>query len=157
MQDIGHNPMAEDRGPLPDPICAILEQAVRQRGLTRQEIGARSAIHKDALRRILAGTRSPWLKEAVSILDASGSQASTSLVLYLIGDHARGRDWMGEPVEKFIEDFLIELPAALERLLGNQLHDIRPRWAKGAAHRVAKLISDHIEDIDRRDEHVFAH
>ena len=157
MQETEHQRLAEESASVSDPVCAILEEAVRQSGRTRHEIGMRSAIHKDALRRILAGTRSPSLKEALAILDAAGSQASTSLVLCLVGDHARGREWIGEPVEEFIEAFLTELPVALERQLGNQIHDIRPRWAKGSAHRVARLISDHLEDIDRRDEHVFAH
>jgi hypothetical protein len=155
MQETEHHHLAEESGSVLDPVCAILEEAVRQSGRARQEISMRSAIHKDALRRILGGTRSPSLKEALAILDAAGSQASTSLILCLVGDHAHGREWMGEPVEEFIEAFLSELPVALERLLGNQIQEIRPRWAKGAAHRVARLISDHLEDIDRRDQHVF--
>lgn len=140
----------------PDPVCALLASAVRQSDRTRKEIGARSAVHKDALRRILSGERSPTLREAVAILDASGSASRISLALCLVEEHDRARRWMGEPVEEFIETFLAELPASLEDLLENQIQDIRPRWAKGAARRVARLLSDHIEDLDRRDEHVFA-
>ncbi|MDG6079892.1 hypothetical protein E3U23_11900 [Erythrobacter litoralis] len=139
----------------PDPVCALLALAVRQSGRTRKEIGTRSAIHKDALRRILSGERSPTLREATAILDASGSATRTCLALCLVGEHERARQWLGEPVEEFIETFLAELPASLGDLLENQIQDIRPRWAKGAARRVARLLSDHIEDLDRRDEHVF--
>lgn len=139
-----------------DPVCALLAAAVRQSGRTRKEIGARSAIHKDALRCILSGERSPTLREAIAILDASGSATRICLALCLVGEHERARQWLGEPVEEFIENFLSELPASLEVLLQNQIQDIRPRWARGAAHRVARLLADHIEDLDRRDEHVFA-
>lgn len=140
----------------PDPVCALLASAVRQSGRTRKEIGARSAIHKDALRRILSGERSPTFREATAILDASGSATRTCLALCLVGEYERAHRWLGEPVEEFIEAFLSELPASLEDVLENQINDIRPRWAKGAAHRVVRLLSDHIEDLGRRDEHVFA-
>ena len=44
-----------------------------------------------------------------------------------------------------------ELPSAFERVLGNQVHDVKPRWAKGTAHRVARLLSDHIDELERKD------
>lgn len=157
-QDIEHQVRQRGRADpavSPDPVCTLLALAVRRSGRTRKEIGARSEIHKDALRRILTGERSPTLHEATAILDASGSATRTCLALCLVGEHERARQWLGEPVEEFIETFLAELPASLEDLLENQIQDIRPRWAKGAAHRVARLLSDHIEDLDRRDEHVF--
>lgn len=33
----------------------------------------------------------------------------------------------------------------------NQVHDVKPRWAKGTAHRVARLLSDHIDELERKD------
>ncbi|WP_254913107.1 tyrosine-type recombinase/integrase [Novosphingobium sp. B 225] len=36
-------------------------------------------------------------------------------------------------------------------LLGNQVHDVKPRWAKGTAHRVARLLADHIDELERKD------
>ena len=44
-----------------------------------------------------------------------------------------------------------EGPLALERVLGNQVHDVKPRWAKGTAHRVARLLADHIDELERKD------
>ena len=47
----------------------------------------------------------------------------------------------------------------LERVLGNQIHDVKPRWAKGTAHRVARLLGDHIDELNRKDAmlgHAFA-
>ena len=134
-----------------DMVSKVLEKAVRQSGRTRREIASRSGIHKDALRRILSGQRSPTLSEALRILDASDAAAVSTLMLALSGDGTQAEDWINEPVAQFLDGFLSELPAALERVLGNQLVDIRPRWAKGTAHRVARLLSDHIEELERRD------
>lgn len=138
-----------------DPVCALLEAAVRHSGRTRKEIGVSSAIHKDALRRILVGERSPTLVEAKRILEACETSAQGTLLLCLLGDRAQGEDWIQGPVAEFLELFLAELPLALENVLGHQLFDIRPRWAKGAAHRVAHLISDHINEMEKRDGQAF--
>jgi hypothetical protein len=31
------------------------------------------------------------------------------------------------------------------------VHDVKPRWAKGTAHRVARLLADHIDELERKD------
>ena len=73
------------------------------------------------------------------------------LLLFLVsgGDHAIA--WLQSDLAQFFEDFSGELPSALERVLGNQVHDVKPRWAKGTAHRVARLLSDHIDELERKD------
>ncbi|MEE4212941.1 MAG: hypothetical protein V2I43_27150, partial [Parvularcula sp.] len=76
-------------------------------------------------------------------------QAHILLFLVSSGDHAIA--WLQSDLAQFFEDFTGELPSALERVLGNQVHNVRPRWAKGTAHRVARLLSDHIEELERRD------
>ncbi len=132
-------------------ISGVLAAVVDASGRTRREIGARSAIHKDALRRILAGERSPTFSEAAAILDASRCPSHTALVLCILGENDRAIAWNEEPIARFLDTFLAELPGALERTLGNQLHEIRPRWAKGTALRVARLLSDHIEELEKKD------
>ena len=37
------------------------------------------------------------------------------------------------------------------RVLGNQLREVKPRWAKDAAHRLARILADHIDKLERRD------
>ena len=59
--------------------------------------------------------------------------------------------WLQSDIAQFFEDFIGELPGALERVLGNQVHDVKPRWAKGTAHRVARLLADHIDELERKD------
>ena len=132
-------------------LARLLLAAVGASGRTRCDIARDAQIHKDALRRVLAGERSASLGEALRILAASGVTPQAHILLFLVssGDHAIA--WLQSDLAQFFEDFTGELPSALERVLGNQVHNVRPRWAKGTAHRVARLLSDHIEELERRD------
>jgi hypothetical protein len=137
---------------LPDKgLGLLLSMAVQSSGCTRREVGLRSSIHKDALRRILAGNRSPTLGEASGILAACGGSAQALLILSILGENERAAVWSDQPIAHFLESFFAELPAALDRTLGNQLQEVRPRWAKGTAQRVARLLSDHIDELERKD------
>lgn len=132
-------------------LARLLLAAVEASGRARCNIAHDAQIHKDALRRVLAGERSASLGEALRILSACGVAPHAHLLLFLVssGDHAI--DWLQSDLAQFFEDFSGELPSALERVLGNQIYDVKPRWAKGTAHRVARLLSDHIEEIERKD------
>lgn len=132
-------------------LARLLLAAVEASRRARCDIAREAQIHKDALRRVLAGKRSASLGEALRILAASGAAPNAHLLLFLVssGDHAIA--WLKSDLAQFFEDFSGELPTALERVLGSQMHDVKPRWAKGTAHRVARLLSDHIEELERRD------
>lgn len=134
-----------------DSLGRLLLSAVNASDKTRQDIAQEAHIHKDALRRMLEGKREPTLDEALRILSACGVSPREALVLQLLGESDRAVAWMDTGIGAFLETFLQELPGALERILGNQLHEVRPRWAKGAAHRVASLLADHIDELERRD------
>ena len=137
-------------------LAAFLDHAVEESGKSRRTIAAETNINKDALRRILAGTRPATLPEALAILDASGNAPRTSLMLALAGYSQLTVDWQNSAVLEFLETFISELPAALDLALGERLEDVRPRWAKGAAHRTACLLSDHLAQLERQDEQSFA-
>ena len=132
-------------------LAAVLLAAVKASGRTRCAIAHNANIHKDALRRTLSGTRSASLGEALRILAAAGMPPHAHLLLFLSsrGDHAIA--WLQSDLASFFDEFICELPMALERILGNQLHDVKPRWAKGTAQRVARLLSDHIDELERKD------
>jgi hypothetical protein len=110
-------------------LARLLLASVEASGRARCDIARDAQIHKDALRRVLTGERSASLGETLRILAASGAP----------------------PHAHFFEELTGELPAALERVLSNQINGLRPRWAKGTAHRVARLLSDHIDELERRD------
>lgn len=58
---------------------------------------------------------------------------------------------LNSDLAQLFEELVCELPEALERVLGNQLREVKPRWAKGTAHRVARLLGDHIDELERKD------
>ena len=132
-------------------LARLLFAAVEASGRARCDIARDAQIHRDALRRVLLGERSASLGEALRILAASGVAPHAHVLLFLVsgGDHAIA--WLQSDLALFFEDFTGELPSALERVLGNQVHHVKPRWAKGTAHRVARLLSDHIDELERKD------
>ena len=132
-------------------IAHLLHTAVELSGRNRFEIAREAAMHKDALRRTLSGERSTSVGEALRILASSGMAPHGQLLLFLGagGDHATR--WLQTDIARFFEELVCELPAALERVLGNQVHDVKPRWAKGTAHRVARLLAAHIDELERKD------
>lgn len=132
-------------------VSRLLLSAVTASDRTRQDIAQDARIHKDALRRMLEGKRDATLDEALRILSACGASPREALVLQLLGEGDKAAAWMDTGLGAFLETFLHELPGALERILGNQLYEVRPRWAKGAAHRVASLLAEHIDELERRD------
>ena len=132
-------------------FARLLLAAVEASGRARCDIARDAQIHKDALRRVLAGERSASMGEALRILEASGAAPYAHLLLFLVGGGDQAVAWLHSDLARFFEDFCGELPSALERVLGNQVHDVKPRWAKGTAHRVARLLSDHLEELERKD------
>ena len=132
-------------------LARLLHAAVELSGRNRCEIAREADIHKDALRRTLCGERSPSLGEALRILASAGMAPHAHMLLFLGagGDHATR--WLQTEIAKFFEELVCELPAALERILGNQILEVKPRWAKGTAHRVARLLADHIDELERKD------
>lgn len=137
-------------------LARLLTGAVKASGRTRCGIAKDALIHKDALRRILTGKRSATLDEASRVLQASGVSPRQALTMFLLTNADQSSEWQGTEIGQFLEGFLTALPIALACELGGQLQDVRPRWAKGAAHRVARMLCDHIEDLERRDTHVFS-
>jgi len=145
-----------DMAPLAEPLvranlAKLLLASVQASGRPRCDIARDAQIHKDALRRVLVGERSASLGESLRILAASGASPKAQLLLFLVSSAEHAIDWLQSDLARFFEEFTGELPSALERVLGNQINEVKPRWAKGTAHRVARLLSDHIDELERRD------
>ncbi|KEO89707.1 hypothetical protein EH31_11150 [Erythrobacter longus] len=132
-------------------LAKLLLAAVEASGRARCNVARDAQIHKDALRRVLAGERSASLGEALRILAACGVAPHAHLLLFLVSGDDHAIAWLQSDLAQFFEVFSGELPSAMERVLGNQVHDVKPRWAKGTAHRVARLLSDHIDELERKD------
>jgi len=132
-------------------LAHLLHTAVERSGRNRCEIAREADLHKDALRRTLCGERSPSLGEALRILASSGMAPHAHLLLFLGAGGDQATRWLQTDIAQFFEELVGELPSALERVLGTQVHDVKPRWAKGTAHRVARLLADHIDELERKD------
>ena len=105
-----------------------------------------------ALRRILQAERSATLGEALRILEASRAAPRAHLLLFLVCGDDQAIDWLQSDLAKFFEEFSTEFPRALHRSLGENVGDVKPRWAKGTANRVSRMLSDHISELQRKDE-----
>ena len=132
-------------------LSALLKAAANASGRPRCSIAREANLHRDALRRVLQGERNPTVSEVLRILYASGAAPHAHMTLYIAGDGNRAAEWLQTDLALFFDAFVRELPAALEQQLGNQLHDIKPRWAKGTAQRVARLLGNHIDELARKD------
>ena len=141
---------AEDR--IRAGLAHLLAAAVEASGRARCEIATDANIHKDALRRILQAERSATLGEALRILEASRAAPRAHLLLFLVCGDGQAIDWLQSDLAKFFEEFSTEFPRALHRSLGENVGDVKPRWAKGTANRVSRMLSDHISELQRKDE-----
>lgn len=133
-------------------LARLLAAAVEASGRARCDVAADAGLHKDALRRVLQGDRAATLGEALRILEASRAAPRAHLLLFLFCGSDQAIDWLRSDLADFFEEFSAEFPLALQRSLGDQVGDVKPRWAKGAANRVARLLSDHIIELERKDE-----
>lgn len=133
-------------------LARLLGAVVEASGRAKCEIAADAGLHKDALRRVLQGDRAATLGEALRILEVSRAAPRAHLILFLVCGSDQAIDWLRSDLAKFFEEFSTEFPRALERALGDNVGDVKPRWARGAANRVARLLSDHIIELQRKDE-----
>lgn len=133
-------------------MARLLTTAVEASGRAKRSIAADAGLHKDALRRVLQANRSATLGEALRILEASHAAPRAHLLLFLFCGEDRTIDWLQSDFAEFFDAFTAEFPQALQRSLGDNFGDVKSRWAKGAANRVARLLSDHIIELERKDE-----
>ncbi|MCP5394572.1 MAG: hypothetical protein H6919_11765 [Sphingomonadaceae bacterium] len=95
----------------------------------------------------------PWWQGHKSvILEASRAAPRAHLLLFLVCGDDQAIDWLQSDLAKFFEEFSTEFPRALHRSLGENVGDVKPRWAKGTANRVSRMLSDHISELQRKDE-----
>lgn len=133
-------------------LARLLTAAVDASGRAKCDVAADARLHKDALRRALQGERSATLGEALRILEATRSAPRAHLLLFLVCGEDQAIDWLQSDLAEFFEEFSTEFPRALHRSLGENVGDVKPRWAKGTANRVSRMLSDHITELQRKDE-----
>ena len=137
---------------LPDRVARLLAQAVHDSGKSHSEIARLTKIKRDSLRRSLNGERPVTLVEALVILEAADFAAEeTLLLLQLVGeDFALAR--AGSSAAKFLGELFKRAPIEIVEQLGDNIEELRPRWANGTAKLLARTLTQHIADLNRRSD-----
>jgi len=135
---------------LPVRVTRLIERAVKESGKSYSEIARVAGIKRDSLRRSLSGERPVTLDEAVLILEASDfAGEETLLLLLLVGEEfALARSGTGPA--QFLGELFKRAPLEIIEQLGEDIDELRPRWAHGTAKLLARTLTQHIADLNRR-------
>ena len=135
---------------LPSRVARLIERAVTESGKSYSEIARVAGIKRDSLRRSLSVGRPVTLYEAVMILEACDlAGEETLLLLLLVGeDFALARSGTG--AAQFLGELFKRAPLEIVQALGENIDELRPRWANGTAKLLARTLSQHIIDLNRR-------
>lgn len=144
--------MATSERPRVDPVLArTLAKAIDGSSKARRTIARETGLHKDALLGVIRGTRAVTTDEALRLFSASGVPPHGILALALAGHEELASEWMHQDMGQFWDELFRALPATLAEALGEDLHEIRPRWAVGTSRLLAKLLAEHVRDVINRD------
>ena len=114
------------------------------------QIARRAQLKWDTVRRTLDGKRAATIPEIVAILEAAGYQGDETLRLMLLVDDNFALTHAGSDAARFICELLQKVPAEIVEHLGDDVGELRPRWANGTAKLLAKTLSQHVADLNRR-------
>ena len=146
--------MTTSHNDFPARVARLIERAVRESGKSHSEIARLAGIKRDSLRRSLSGGRPVTLDEVVMILEASDlAGEETLLLLLLVGeDFALARSGTGPAL--FLGELFKRAPLEIIEQLGEDIDDLRPRWAHGTAKLLARTLTQHIADLKRRGDSI---
>ena len=131
-------------------LIRLLDRAVRESGRSFAEIGRISGLKKDTVRRTVTGKRHPTLLEAIAILEAVGQSGELALLFMMLVDEDFALDRSGSEISGFLGELFRLTPVELVEMLGQDVDELRPRWAKGTAKLLARTLSQHVSDLVRR-------
>jgi transcriptional regulator with XRE-family HTH domain len=132
-------------------LARVLTHAIEKSAKPRHQIASEAGVHRETLLKIMRGERPISLERAMLIFEACGSSPHAAILLTIAGEEALACEWMHRDMGAFLDEFMIALPAQLDRTLGQRVAELRPRWATGTSQLVAKLLAKHIEDLANRD------
>lgn len=139
---------------LSNRTAKLLSRAVRESGKSLAEIARLSRLKRDTLRRIIGGSRAATIVDAISVLEAAGLAGQQSLILMLLADEDFALARSGTGAAKFLCELMRHLPQEIVEQLGENVEDLRPRWANGTAKMFARILGQHIADLNRRGDSI---
>ena len=131
-------------------IARLLTLAVRESGQSTAQIARKAELKWDTVRRTLDGKRAATIPEIVAILAAAGFPGDETLRLTLLLGEDFALDRVGSDVAKFLGEFLQQAPIEIVAQLGDDVDELRPRWANGTAKMLARTLSQHVAELNRR-------
>jgi antitoxin HigA-1 len=131
-------------------LAWTLARAVEGSARPRYEIARSAGLHKETLLRTLRGEKPISIGQAASILRACEVPANVVMALALAGHEELAAEWMHSEMGSFLDEFFVALPGSLRDALGDRVNELKPRWAHGAARMLAKTLTQHVADLDRR-------
>lgn len=135
-------------------IARLLERAVGACGKSISEIARSSGMKRDSLRRSLAGDRSFTLNEVLAVLDAADHAAEETLLLLLLAGEDFALAQGGTAPARFLGEFFRRAPLEIIEQLGDNIEELRPRWANGTAKLLARTLHQHIIDLNNRSDSI---
>ena len=131
-------------------LARLLGRAVHDSGRSLAEVARRSELKRDTVRRTIEGGREVTIAEAVAILDAAGLAGEQTLLFMLLVDEDFAMTYSGTVLTDFIGELFRCVPSAIVEELGENAHELRPRWAHGTAKLLARTLSQHVTEITQR-------
>lgn len=133
-------------------IARLLTLAVRESGQSTAQIARKAELKWDTVRRTLDGKRAATIPEIVAILAAAGFPGDETLRLMLLLGEDFALTRAGSDVARFLGEFLQRAPMEIVTQLGDDVDELRPRWANGTAKMLARTLSQHVAELNRRGE-----
>ncbi len=135
---------------LPTRVARLLARAVEESGKSQSEIARLAGLKRDSLRRSLNGERPVNLDEVLKILGASDLEGEETLLLLLLVGEEFALTQSGTSHAKFLGELCRRAPVEIVEQLGVSIEELRPRWANGTAKMLARTLTQHIADLNRR-------
>ena len=135
---------------LPTRVARLLERAVKECGKSNSEIARIAGIKRDSLRRSLSGGRNVTLHEVVMILEASDLAGEETLLLLMLAGEDFALAQSGTRPARFMGELFKRAPIEIVEQLGENIDELQPRWASGTAKLLARTLTQHIADLNRR-------
>ena len=131
-------------------VASLLTLAVRESGQSTAHIARKSDLKWDTVKRTLDGKRAATIPEIVAILAAAGFPGDETLRLMLLVGEDFALNRAGSDVARFLGEFLQQVPTEIVTQLGDDVDELRPRWANGTAKMLARTLSQHVAELNRR-------
>jgi antitoxin HigA-1 len=131
-------------------VASLLARAVEESGQSTAQIARKAGLKWDTVRRTLDRKRAATIPEIVAILGAAGFEGDETLKLMLLVDEDFALNRSGGDAARFLGELLEKVPVEIIAQLGDDVDELRPRWANGTAKMLARTLSQHVADLNRR-------